>query len=53
MVTPQELELLAAILQRAGVSQIEALFLNDVLARLRAMVNTPPESPKSRVGDKE
>lgn len=38
MVSVQEIELLAGILQRAGVTQIEALFLNDVLVRLRAMV---------------
>lgn len=36
MVTLQEIELLAGILQRAGVTQIEALFLNSVLGRLRA-----------------
>lgn len=37
MVTTKEVELLAEILQRAGVTHIEALFLNDVLARLRTM----------------
>lgn len=35
MVSIQEIELLAGILQRAGVSQIEAIWLNDVLNRLR------------------
>lgn len=38
MVSIQEIELLAGVLQRAPVSQIEALFLNSVLERLRAMV---------------
>ena len=37
MVSVQEIELLAGVLQRAPVSQIEALFLNSVLARLRVM----------------
>lgn len=35
MVTLNEIELLAGILQRAGVSQIEALWLNNLLNRLR------------------
>ncbi len=38
MVTSQEIELLFSILARAGVTQIEAWFLNSVLDRLRIMV---------------
>lgn len=36
MLTIQEVELLATILQRAGVTQIEALWVNGILDRLRA-----------------
>ena len=46
MVTPQEIELLAGILQRAGVTQIEAIWLNDLLIRLRALVSAPPTDKK-------
>ena len=36
MFTLQEIELLAGLLSRAGVTQIEALFANSLLERLRA-----------------
>lgn len=37
MFTVQEVELLAGILQRAGVNQYEALWCNQMLDRLRAI----------------
>ena len=37
MVTLAEIELLATLLQRAGVTQIEAMFANDLLALLLAV----------------
>lgn len=38
-VTIQEIELLAGILQRAGVTPIEAMFVNSVLDRLRKAID--------------
>lgn len=43
-ITPQEIELLAQILQRAGVTQIEAMWLNALMDRLRMLASPPPES---------
>ncbi len=37
MLTVQEVELLAGILARAGVTQIEAIWVNGVLNRLREL----------------
>lgn len=37
-ITSQEIELLAQILQRAGVTQIEASWCNALLSRLRILV---------------
>jgi len=48
MVTLQEIELLASLLQRAGVNQIEALFANDVMDRLRALVAAEELKRKDR-----
>lgn len=60
MVSPQDIELLANILQRAPVSQIEAMWLNDVLDQLRAMVmpavpagNQSAEAATGQVGDED
>lgn len=36
MLTTQEVELLAALVMRAGVNQYEAIWANSVLDRLRA-----------------
>ena len=37
MISVQEIELLAGLLARAGVTQIEAMFANGLLARLRTL----------------
>jgi len=41
VVNVMEIELLAGILQRTGISQIEAIWLNDLLNRLRTMCASP------------
>lgn len=38
MITVQEVEMLAGLLQRAGVTQIEAAWANSIMDRLRAEV---------------
>lgn len=58
MVTLQEIELLAGLLARAGVTQIEAIWANMILERLRALaieldrskpnLKTAEEAPKDR-----
>lgn len=49
MVTPQEIELLATILQRAGVTQIEAIWLNDLIDRLRVLVSPSPPTDEKKL----
>ena len=49
----QEVELLATILQRAGVTQIEAIWLNDLVNRLRMVAAQQVENlPKNPPGKK-
>lgn len=47
MITPQEVDLLAMIVQRAPILQTEIMFVNDVLNRLRveALERQPIEQP--------
>lgn len=42
-VTTKEIELLAVLLARAGLTDIEVMWANDVLNKLRALVAQPPE----------
>jgi len=41
MITLQEVELLAMLLARAGVNQIEAVWANEFLNRLRELARRP------------
>jgi len=43
MITLKEIELLASLLSRAGVTQIEAIWANMILEKLRAMVQDKKE----------
>lgn len=38
MITAQDVELLAALLQRAGVNPYEAIWANEIIDELRAIV---------------
>jgi len=46
-VTLQEIELLASLLARAGVNQIEAMFANNVLNKLRALIEELAPAPET------
>lgn len=49
MVTLQEIEILATLLQRAGVTQIEAYAANIILERLRAWAATEEMEQREEV----
>lgn len=50
MITREEVELLATLLARAGVTQIEALWANNVLNQLRVLASVSQPGP-AQVGE--
>jgi hypothetical protein len=56
MLTMQEIELLAGLLSRAGVTQIEAIWANSIMDRLRTaaleqQATAPPVQPTEEERD--
>jgi len=52
-ITPQDVELLAQLLSRAGVNQIEARFANNCLTELRALVTQEAARQALKENEKE
>ena len=45
MITMKEVELFAGLMSRAGVTQIEAMFANSFLSKLREMAKEKVDTP--------
>ena len=46
LLSPNEIELLATILQRAGVNQVEAAWVNGLLNKLRLIAQEEESEPE-------
>jgi len=53
MITIQEVEMLAVLLQRAGVNAYEMIWANAILDRLRAEAARTTLEPKEDIRDEE